>query len=68
MAERVESLALLGIRQRAVGRGFNLRKRPAQSMGSFRAGRNPKISHQRLKSVDQNLTMPTMEARDELGL
>ena len=57
-AERVEALALLGIPQRAVGRGFDPRQRPAQSMGSFHhQGRNPTVSHQ--KSVDS--TMPTVE-------
>ena len=68
MAERVEALLLLGIPQRAVGRGFNPRQRPAQSTGSFHPGRNPTVSHQ--KSVDQNLIMPTMhgEALDKLGL
>ena len=59
MAERVEALALPGSPQRAVGRGFDARQRPAQGKGSFYPGTNPTVSHQ--KSVNQNSIMPTME-------
>ena len=47
VAERVEALALLGMPRTAVGRRFDPRQRPAQSMRSFHPGRNPTVSHQK---------------------